>query len=372
MSVYKPKGSPYYHFDFQIRGRRHHGTTGLESRREAEQFERQERKKAALASASGRRQDMTLNAASARFYQEVSVFQKSEGTQLYQLENLCARLGKHAFLDAISDNEVADYICRRRSDPVAGGKLISNASVNREVQLLRRVMRRADKTWKTNVGDMPDWTSHRLPEAQGRTRELSGEEEAALFKHLRVDLRPLARFCILSGARLGSAVGLTWADLDFQDALIRLRVKTHRLGADVHQVPMTGALRALLSSLRGQHPIQVFTYVCKKSRGGRKKGERYPFSKNGWRKDWKAALEAAGIEDLRFHDMRHTAASRTLRKSRNIKAVQQMLGHADLASTSRYAHVVMDDVRAAMEDTHSRNSPEQVSATDGKSLKGEA
>ena len=81
--------------------------------------------------------------------------------------------------------------------------------------------------------------------------------------------------------------------------------------------------------------------------GLRRSGERYPFTKSGWRKQWSRALKAAGIEDFRFHDLRHTAATRTLRASGNMKAVQKMLGHSDITTTARYAHVMVDDVRAA-------------------------
>ena len=46
MSVYRPKGSPFYHYDFQMRGRRFHGSTGRKSRRDAEAVEQGERERA--------------------------------------------------------------------------------------------------------------------------------------------------------------------------------------------------------------------------------------------------------------------------------------------------------------------------------------
>ncbi len=116
----------------------------------------------------------------------------------------------------------------------------------------------------------------------------------------------------------------------------------------------------------------MFTYVCKRSRGQRRKGERYPFSKNGWRKDWWRALEAAGIEDFRFHDLRHTAATRVLRTSNNLQVVQEMLGHSDIGTTARYAHAMTEDVRAAMEAAQSRNTPEAAESVSSKTLKKEA
>ena len=134
-------------------------------------------------------------------------------------------------------------------------------------------------------------------------------------------------------------------------------LRRHSLLSDGPAVAREGVELALLAQERGKHPIYVFVYQCKRSRAQRRKGEFYPFSRHGWRKDWQRALEAAGIEDFRFHDLRHTAATRVLRATGNIKAVQKMLGHSDITTTARYAHVLMDDVRAAMEAAERHTIP---------------
>ncbi len=207
-----------------------------------------------------------------------------------------------------------------------------------------------------------------LPEPTGRIRELRSTEEARLFQHLREDMHPLVRFGLLSGVRWMNAARLTWAQVDFENREIVFRTKSKRPGGEVHTLPITQAMLVLLAEQRGGHPIYVFTYVCKRSRGQRRKGERYPFSKNGWRKDWWRALEAAGIEDFRFHDLRHTAATRVLRASNNLKVVQEMLGHSDIGTTARYAHAMKEDVRAAMEEAQSRNTPEAAKGDFAKPL----
>jgi integrase len=110
-------------------------------------------------------------------------------------------------------------------------------------------------------------------------------------------------------------------------------------------------MTAVIAERKSEHPIYIFTYVCKRSRGERKKGQRYPYSQNGWRKDWKAALEAAGIEDFRFHDLRHTFGTRVLRTTRNVKLVQKAMAHDDITTTAKYGHVLLDDIREGMEET---------------------
>ena len=161
----------------------------------------------------------------------------------------------------------------------------------------------------------------------------------------------------MTGVRLGNARALTWAQVDYGAEAITFRVKSKKPGGKVHELPLTPSVKALLAQQRGNHPIFVFTYECKRSRGQRRKGERYPFSRHGWRKDWRRALEAAGIEDFRFHDTRHTAGTRVLRATGNLKIAQIMLGHSDIQSTMRYAHVLKDEVRAGMEAAERHNIP---------------
>jgi integrase len=256
----------------------------------------------------------------------------------------------------ITDNEIADLVARRRA-------AVSESSVNRETQLLKRVFRRADTIWKVDIGDMPIWKEHSLIEPEGRTRELTTEEEVKLFGTLRPDFRPLIEFALMTGVRLGNARMLTWSHIDYDTRKVSFRLKSKKPGGRHHVVPISKAMLALLAEQRGHHPIYVFTYECKRSRGKRRKGERYPFSQSGWRRDWSKALKAAGIKNFRFHDLRHTGATRMMRVTGNIKVVQNLLGHANIASTARYAHATTADVRNAMELVQSRNTPESKTRT---------
>ena len=80
---------------------------------------------------------------------------------------------------------------------------------------------------------------------------------------------------------------------------------------------------------------------------------------------WRRAKLDAKLLDYRFHDNRHTAATGILRATGNLKAVQKLLRHSDIATTAKYAHAMIDDVRDAMEageksQTKSRNEDGQV------------
>lgn len=358
MTVYKPKGSPYYHYDFQAKGKRYYGSTGLASKRDAERYERDRRTEAALGKTE--KPSLTVDEATGVYWDNRGQFESNKVTTEYQLANLNRLYGSRTFLHDIDDLSIAKAIATRRGETKRNSEdLVSNATVNRETELLKRVIRHVSKTYKA-----PDieWRRHKLKERAERIREASDTEEAALFEVLRqedADLADLVEFALLSGARKDSVVKLLWSKVDLSKGEASVLAK----GKVWHKILLTPRLVAIIANRPKVGPF-VFTYVCKRpspARGDRPrriKGERYPFSKNGWARRWYAALKEAGLVDFRFHDLRHTAGTRITRVS-NLKVAQKLLGHTRIETTARYAHVDEVDIRAAMTAAEqSRNSPE--------------
>ena len=236
------------------------------------------------------------------------------------------------------------------------------------MRMLRRVLRRA-RGWGVAVPDGLPFGDFMLTEPAPRKRYLSTAEEARLLPLLPPDLRVMVRFALATGARLESVITLRWADVDDVEGLVTFReVKSERDG-EAHTLPVTPELRALLGSRRGQHPEFVFTYLCRRTtrdRLGRVReaGRRYPFSATGWRRPWKRALAEAGVADFRFHDNRHTAGTRLLRRTGNLRLAQRMLGHTRIETTTRYAHVILDDLAEGMA-MMSRNPHEEEAGAGG-------
>ena len=79
------------------------------------------------------------------------------------------------------------------------------------------------------------------------------------------------------------------------------------------------------------------------------RGQRYPLTINGAKSAWQRMRAKAGVKDFRFHDFRHDFGTKLLRDTGNLKLVQKALNHGDIKSTLRYAHVLDEEVAAAIE-----------------------
>lgn len=349
MSLYKPKKSKLWHYDFVIKGVRHHGSTHVASKRDAQAVEDEVRRKAMLGEKV--KPSVGLLAACDAWFEAKGKFMRSEKTVKYQLVNLADGLGQNVPLQDIGLVEIDRYVAKRRAT-------VSNASVNREMELLRSVI-----NWHRARGfSAPEiaWKEAMLREAAVKTRVLSDAEETALFEKLPASLKPIVEFALISGQRKAEIVTLRWSDVDLQAGRATVWAK----GQKPHTFPLTPRLTAIIANQPKVCP-QVFTYVAerdsppRKDRVARKKGERYPFSKQGWDRKWRRALKDAGIEGFRFHDTRHTALTRT----GSIEVAFDLAGHSDIRTTKRYFHTAEEKVREAMIAAESRTIPEPSSTS---------
>lgn len=342
MSVYKPGKSPYWHYDFTWKGRRFHGSTGCKAKREAVAFEARIRQEAVLPTRNA--DPLTLDQA-AGLYEENAGVKPSWPTAEYMIAALIDGIGGNKLLSEISQRDLQVYFARRRN-----GR--SNATINREIDVARAIWRKAMKA-RFDVGNMPDWMElrHKVPKRD--PRELAYDEEDRLFGAMRADVADACDFALKSGWRQGEVIKLRWADCDFQARQAITRIK----GGDEIKRPLTPTLVALIANQPRVGPF-VFTYVCRKSRLKRRAGERYPITRTVLKAAMKAAKKDAEVENFRFHDFRHTRGTRIVRNTGSLAAAKEALKHKSIATTLRYAHVLDDDVRNALDASESRTITE--------------
>jgi integrase len=351
LSLYKPKDgrSPYWHFDFQVRGHRFHGSTKCTTRREAEKVEAAEREKAKrlVAQLAAAKTSLRLDDVAERYWQEVGQHHVgADGTE-HQLALVVEFFGKDMLLTDITGDGVARFVAWRRGHRRKDGELISPHTVNRTTKQLRTLFARA-KLWNVRFEHEPKWVKYFLDVTPERVRELSDDEADRLEAVTRDDYAPFFAFARESGLRLNECL-LRWSEVDFSARQIR---KTGKGGQPVTK-PITPTIREILWPLQGHHPEFVFTYVCQRHgagpHAGRIKGQRYPLTYQGVLTYWERLRKRAGVTGFRFHDFRHDFATKLLRESRDVRLVQKALNHRDINTTLRYAHVLDSDVAEAME-----------------------
>ncbi len=161
------------------------------------------------------------------------------------------------------------------------------------------------------------------------------------------------RLLILTGARCNEILTLQWRDVDFQNRLIRL------------QESKTGQKTIFLSA----PALQILTEIPRIANNpfvicGQKEGSHLVNIKDPWRK----IRKNAGLEDVRIHDLRHNFASSGVASGHHLKIIGSLLGHADTATTERYAHLANDPLQTANEAISSRILAAMNRTTDHKNI----
>jgi integrase len=369
MSVYRPKASPFFHYDFQRQNHRFCGSTERTSKLEALKVEDEKKREAdrllresdAFAAAP-----MSIDTACGRYWDEVGQHHKRPDQTDWSLDWIVTAFGPERLIRDIGDGEIAMLVAKRRGErainvaaergsrrkaragapPRKCAKLVSPARVNRSVtEPLRKVLRRAEAIWKEKVQKI-DWKTHLLKEPEERIRVMrAGEEETAVFAAMPEKYRAVIAIKRRLGFRIGELVAMEWPDLDWGGRRILVEGK----GGSRASVPMPSDVRDILWGLPRRHPRRVFTHE-----------DGSPMTYSAIASAWRRAMPAAATEDLRLHDLRHTAATDLLSESGNLRLVQKLLRHKDLRSTLRYAHALDSDLRDALEAIKSPvESPEE-------------
>jgi integrase len=122
--------------------------------------------------------------------------------------------------------------------------------------------------------------------------------------------------------RLGEILNLKWENVDLKRRIIAV---TRAKSKKIRHIPINGTLLDVLSGIKRNHPY-VFINPDR--------GEPWQQVKKGF----KSACLKAGVENLRFHDLRHTFATRLIERGTDIITIRDLLGHSSVRVTERYAH----------------------------------
>lgn len=209
-------------------------------------------------------------------------------------------------------------------------RVASKGTANRYLALMRSILRKACHEWEW-IDRVPKFNLFR--EAEGRVRALTQGEFERLLQQLPPHLADMATFAVATGLRAGNVKGLEWGWVDLERQHAWIPGSRHKNGK-AHAVPLNETAMAVLRNQTGKHPVRVFTYR------GRPVGQLNT-------RAWSNALRRAGIEDFRWHDLRHTFATWHRQAGTPTHELQRLGGWKTGAMVERYAHLAPDALQGA-------------------------
>jgi integrase len=245
------------------------------------------------------------------------------------------RLLEHVVLPLIGKHKVTD-ITRRDIERLHQARRTTPTEANRILACLSTMLNIAERWGLRPDGSNPCRHVEKYPQRR-RERFLSAEELSRLGDALAAhDGSPYAvaaiKLLVFTGARRGEVLGLCWEWIDFERGEARL--PDSKTGAKtLHLPPPALAVLAELPRLEGNPHVIV----------GAKQGA----SLVNLEKPWRTIRAAAGLDDVRLHDLRHAFASVAVSSGLALPIIGKTLGHSQPATTARYAHLASDPVKAA-------------------------
>jgi integrase len=171
-----------------------------------------------------------------------------------------------------------------------------------------------------------------LREPKRRIRFLSREEAERLLEALPEHLRPVVRFALATGCRMSEILSLEWRRVDFDRRVAWLDPGTTKNG-EGRGIPLNRDAVLALRGVSGTHPDWCFTW----------QGKRMEAVGSAW----KRALRRAGIENFRFHDLRHTWASWHVMSGSSLQELMELGGWKSYEMVLRYAHLAPEHLAGA-------------------------
>jgi len=232
------------------------------------------------------------------------------------------------WMDRFLDGKYLDTINRDLVDKIQAAKLaegVTHATVNRTLEVLRAILRRCVNEW--------EWLDRApfvkmLKEPTRRIRYLTHNEAQRLLAALPEHLADMAAFSLATGLRRANVTGMQWSQVDLARRLAWIHPDQAKARKAI-AVPLNAEAVVLIRKQIGKHPTHVFTY----------KGRTITQVST---KTWYKGLAAVGIENFRWHDLRHTWASWHVQNGTPLFALQELGGWESPEMVRRYAHLSAD------------------------------
>jgi len=233
--------------------------------------------------------------------------------------------------DLVTPGQVEAFLLKLR-DSGQRKAALSGSTLNKFRALLSSVFTFAVRTGKLVAN--PVARVRQFKQAQHRIRFLDAAEEKALReKILAQSTEHEAEFdlALHTGIRRGEQFSLKWENVDLERGVLTVGESLSARKTGRRHVPINAVARRALEVLYPASNGSAF--VCENATR---------VGMQDWRRWFEDAVKEAGIDNFKYHDLRHTFASRLAMKGVPIASIQELLGHRSIVTTMRYAHLSPD------------------------------
>ena len=338
MPVYKKKDKWYY--QFMLNGERKHGICpGASDKKEAEQYENAIKFRLAQQQNGvipREEKNVTFNKLYNLYDSYAKNNKKSYKNDTYSLKIIMNYFGHNNIVQRITPNHIEDFKKYLREE-----RKLKNSTINRYLEILCKMFNLGidNEIIKNN----PLTKIAKLREDNHKIRFLTVEEEQRLFEEIEKEhevldrytrkkkivqpylfLKPIIITALHTGMRRGEILNLKWSNIDFEYGYIEL---LDTKSGKARKIPISNTLKDVLNNI---DKISEYVFINPKT--------NKPYT--DLKKSFHKVLDKANIKNFRFHDLRHTVATRLVEKGIDLTVVQELLGHSKLTTTQRYAHPV--------------------------------
>lgn len=276
-----------------------------------------------------------MDEAFARYFMEKGQYHTNPKNVLTRL-NFIKNILPVKYLDELDKNTLNNYVINRRNS-------VKNGTINRELSIMSAIRNLADEAWdcKTNKANP---LKFKLSEPAENIKYLKDWQTAQkIIDNAAEHLKPIIYTALYTAMRRGNILSLKWEQIDFVNNFLNIKVKDkNTIGGKNLSIPMIKNLRDILSSLPRINEY-VFNY----------QGKPIKDIKHSWHSIFyeKGKLKDPTLPYINFHTLRHTALTWIVKNTGDILVAQKIAGHADIKTTTKYAHVLDEKKRQALEST---------------------
>jgi len=219
--------------------------------------------------------------------------------------------------------------------PVYSSAPVTTSTKAKHLALMKAIMRAAERDWK--------WLEKapviKVPAVRNkRVRWLEKDEAKRLIEECPEPLKSVVKFALATGLRRSNIINMEWQQIDMQRRVAWVNPEDSKSNRAIGVALNDTACRVLRDQI-GNHNMWVFVHT---RQGNRPDGTKTPEVRKMRVDDgrsWSAACRRAGIEDFRFHDLRHTWASWLIKSGVPLSVLQEMGGWESIEMVRRYAHL---------------------------------